>query len=108
MPKNVILVVAAHPDDEVLGCGGSMAKHIMEGDEVHVLILAEGLTSRDETRNLSKTKNSLNKLGNSARQANKVLGSSSVTLHDFHDNRMDSVDLLEIVKVVVLRQAQTR
>ena len=41
-----VLVVAAHPDDEVLGCGGAIARHIEEGDTVTVLILGEGITSR--------------------------------------------------------------
>ena len=41
-----ILVVAAHPDDEILGVGGTIAKHIMAGDTVDVLILGEGQTSR--------------------------------------------------------------
>ena len=41
-----VLVIAAHPDDEVLGCGGAMLKHINSGDEVNVLIMATGLTSR--------------------------------------------------------------
>jgi LmbE family N-acetylglucosaminyl deacetylase len=41
-----VLVVAAHPDDEILGCGGAMARHVGDGDEVHVMIMAEGLTSR--------------------------------------------------------------
>ncbi|SVE07737.1 uncharacterized protein METZ01_LOCUS460591, partial [marine metagenome] len=43
------LVVAAHPDDEVLGCGASIYKWATAGDDVHVLILAEGITSRDIT-----------------------------------------------------------
>ena len=42
-----ILVVAAHPDDEILGCGGTMEVHSRTGDEVYVLILGEGITSRD-------------------------------------------------------------
>ena len=45
-----VLVVAAHPDDEILGCGGTVLRHIAEGDVVHTMIMAEGLTSRDETR----------------------------------------------------------
>ena len=45
-----VLIVAAHPDDEVLGCGATMAKHAKAGDDVHVLILAEGITSRDDKR----------------------------------------------------------
>ena len=42
-----VLVVVAHPDDEVLGCGGTIAKHINNGDSVSVLILADGETSRE-------------------------------------------------------------
>ena len=45
-----ILVVAAHPDDEVLGCGGTIAKHADEGDRVNILIVAEGATSRPLNR----------------------------------------------------------
>ena len=41
-----VLVVAAHPDDEVLGCGGTIARHAEAGDQVQVLIVAEGATSR--------------------------------------------------------------
>ena len=44
-----VLVIAAHPDDEVLGCGGTVARHGDAGDEVHVLIMAEGATSRTGT-----------------------------------------------------------
>ena len=45
-----ILIVAAHPDDEILGVGGTIARHIEAGDEVCVLILGEGQTSRCEKR----------------------------------------------------------
>ena len=41
-----ILIVAAHPDDEVLGCGGTILKHVADGDSVHIVIMAEGITSR--------------------------------------------------------------
>ncbi len=95
-----ILVVAAHPDDEVLGCGGTMAKHIQNGDEVNVLILAEGLTSRDEQREREKRLDELSNLAEAAHEANRLLGAQSLTLYDFPDNRMDSVDLLDIVKVI--------
>ena len=49
-----VLVIAAHPDDEVLGCGGTIARHIKNKDDVHVIILAEGVTSRDKSRNRKK------------------------------------------------------
>ena len=41
-----VLVIAAHPDDEVLGCGGTIARHSEIGDNVQILIVAEGATSR--------------------------------------------------------------
>jgi LmbE family N-acetylglucosaminyl deacetylase len=42
---NKIPVVVAHPDDEVIGCGGAMARLIREGKAVYTLILGEGITS---------------------------------------------------------------
>ena len=42
---NRVLVVAVHPDDEVLGCGGTIAWHDDAGDQVQVLIVADGATS---------------------------------------------------------------
>lgn len=97
---NSILVVAAHPDDEVLGCGGAMVNHIENGDEVHVLILAEGMTSRDLKRNRESRSSDLSTLAQTAKKANDIIGVSSLHLHDFPDNRMDSVDLLDVVKVI--------
>ena len=44
----IVLIVAAHPDDEVLGCGGTIARHVAEGDDVNILIVAEGATSRGD------------------------------------------------------------
>lgn len=98
--SNRILVIAAHPDDEILGCGGTMASHSAKGDEVHVLILAEGLTSRDQVRDRNSHIDELGSLGEDANKANKLLGVTSVTLHDFPDNRMDSLARLDVVKVV--------
>jgi len=95
-----ILVVAAHPDDEVLGCGGSIAKWVKAGDEVHVIIMAEGLTSRDEQRNIANHEKELLRLAETAQQASKVLGVKSIELLDYPDNRMDSVDLLDVVKTI--------
>jgi LmbE family N-acetylglucosaminyl deacetylase len=95
-----ILVVAAHPDDEVLGCGATIAKHAKAGDRVHIVILAEGVTSRDERRDRSLREDDLAGLAGCARRAREILGAASVELHDFPDNRMDCVDLLDIVKVI--------
>ncbi|MGM8366487.1 PIG-L deacetylase family protein [Virgibacillus sp. W0181] len=95
-----VLVIAAHPDDEVLGCGGTMAKHIQNGDNVHSIILAEGITSRDRSRDRETNSERLSELGKAAQKANDILGVNSLKLYDFPDNRMDSLDRLDIVKVI--------
>jgi len=95
-----ILIVAAHPDDEVLGCGGSMAKWSQGGHQVHILIMAEGLTSRDKQRDRKSRKKELLMLGKSAKEASDILNVDSVELLNYPDNRMDSIDLLDIVKSV--------
>jgi len=95
-----VLVVAAHPDDEVLGCGGTILRHISNADTVRILILAEGLTSRDAVRDKDKHRDELSYLHESSARAAKRLGAESVRLCSFPDNRMDSVDLLDVVKEV--------
>lgn len=95
---NRALVVAAHPDDEVLGCGGAMARMVDEGWQVHVLILAEGATSRADRRDRSQHAHELSELERCAHEAGRILGVHDVELDTFPDNRMDSVDLLDVIK----------
>ena len=95
-----VLVIAAHPDDEILGCGGTMAKHCQEGEDVHVLILAEGTTSRATSRAPEQWQSELNALAIAAKEAGRLLGTKAVELHSFPDNRMDSCELLDVVKVI--------
>ena len=92
------LVLAAHPDDEVLGCGGTIARMADEGWQVHVLILAEGATSRAATRDRAGKSDELSALAVSAQRACAILGAASVRLDAFADNRMDGTDLLDVVK----------
>jgi len=98
--KNKILIVAAHPDDEVLGCGGTVSNLIKKGHKAYTLILGEGVTSRDEKRDRNKRKASLDKLKKEAIKANKILGIKDVFLYDFPDNRFDTVAFIDIVKVI--------
>lgn len=91
-----MLVVAAHPDDEVLGCGGTIAWHVARGDHVHVLMLGDGVTGRSAIRKY-KTSKLKKQRETAALEANGVLG-SFVELAGLPDNRFDSVDLLDIVQ----------
>ena len=95
-----ILVVVAHPDDEVLGCGGTIARHVQQGDRVAVIILAEGVTSRAAKRALDQDAEKLQALAAATHRACGILGVDEITLNDFPDNRMDSLPLLDIVKVI--------
>ena len=95
-----ILVIAAHPDDEILGCGGTIAKHTQNGDQVHVLILAEGSTSRDLQRDRGKHQTELSALETAAHQASQILGVTSINFEKLPDNRLDSLDLLDIIKTI--------
>jgi len=95
-----ILIIVAHPDDEVLGCFGTVAKLIKEGYEAYTLILGEGKTSRDEKKIVENRKKDIEVLNKEIQKANNVIGIKKVFTESFPDNRFDSVDLLDIIKVV--------
>ena len=97
---DTILVIAAHPDDEVLGCGGTMARLALEGNDIYTLILGEGITSRDAFRDRTKRENEIVELRKQAEDANKILGVKKVYTYDFPDNRFDTVPLLDIIKTI--------
>lgn len=93
--KNIIAVIAAHPDDEALGAGGTIAKHARNGDAVHILFLADGVGARDDMDGLEErhvaTFNAAKEMG---------VAKENVHFEFFPDNRMDSVALLDVVKKV--------
>jgi LmbE family N-acetylglucosaminyl deacetylase len=95
-----VLVVAAHPDDEILGCGATIAKLVSQGYECYTLILGEGKTSRLNCRKKSEVSEELEQLSIEITNANKIIGVKEVFTADFPDNRFDSVDLLDIVKKI--------
>ena len=100
---NSVFVVAAHPDDEVLGCGGSIARHADAGDHIQVLIVAEGATSRQQQRDRVQVDRELSDLVRAAQKAGEILGASGVELLDLPDNRLDSLDRLDLIKLVEAR-----
>jgi LmbE family N-acetylglucosaminyl deacetylase len=93
------LVIAAHPDDEVLGCGATAARLVMEGHDVHFAILGEGITSRHAQR-ADADEGQVAILHRQAHAAAGKLGVKNLVLHKLPDNRFDTVPLLEIVKLV--------
>lgn len=94
-----VLVIAAHPDDEILGCGATAARLVSEGHDVQFAILGEGLTSRHPERSETNSK-LLEALHQQAQAAAAKLGVKNVVLHRLPDNRLDSVPLLDVVKIV--------
>lgn len=89
-----VLVVAAHTDDEALGCGGTIAKHVASGDEVSAIFMTNGIGSRGENAEES-SRRSLR-----AQNASNILGYRILECFEYPDNQMDSVPLLEVVKSI--------
>jgi len=92
-----ILILVAHPDDEVLGCGGTIAK-MADNGLVHVAFFADGVFSRGGNQ-IAQTQD-LKIRRSRAQKACDILGVKSVIFGDFPDNRMDTIALLDIAKVV--------
>ena len=90
----IVLIIAAHSDDEALGCSGTMAKHVAQGDKVHILFMTDGVASR------IRSKNNTEERLIAAQDAVQILGVSSFTTLNFPDNKMDSIPLLDVVKEV--------
>lgn len=93
--KNYVLVIAAHPDDETLGCAGTLAKHISDGDVVNVVFMTNGLSAR---KDIAETDLQVRNEG--MINAMKVLGVNHYQCFDFPDNKMDSIPLLTVVKAI--------
>ncbi len=102
-----VLVIAAHPDDEVLGCGATIARLGQEGQEVYIAILGEGVTSRYQRREQTD-RALLEALRARGQQVAKMLGSKELFLYSLPDNRYDTVPLLDVIKILedLVRQLQ--
>jgi len=95
-----VLVVAAHTDDEALGCAGTIGRHISDGDQVHLLFMTNGIDSRMlKAQEQRQSQEEIDRL-DVAERAAEVMGVASFTNLRFPDNRMDSVPLLDIVKEI--------
>ncbi len=93
--RHRVLVIAAHADDEILGCGGSLIRHSDEGAEVAALFLTDGVGSRQS----SSTQEAASR-DEALSQAMKIVGVSVYERLNFPDNALDSVPLLSIAQAV--------
>ena len=87
-----ILIIAAHPDDEVLGMGGTIRKLFQNNNKIHLTVMSEGASAQYIDKKMIKIRQ------DSCRKSGKVLGISSFSFFDFPDAKLDSIPQLEINK----------
>jgi LmbE family N-acetylglucosaminyl deacetylase len=91
--KRRVLCIGAHPDDEVLGVGGTLARHADAGGEVYVLIFSEGEEAKVEAaRSVTRVESAL--------AAAAVLGVRDVSFFDFPDQKLDVVPFIDVIKPI--------
>lgn len=88
-----VLVIAAHPDDEVLGCGGTIRRFTTEGHDVYVLILTSGV----ETRYKAAMKGTLRQC---ARRAHAILGTKKIIFEKLPNQLLDTIPILTVIQVI--------
>lgn len=108
--KNKILVIVAHPDDEVLGCGGTIAKLKKEENKIFCLFLGQGKSARYPVspKNKKKIKNEKIVLKKETQQSAKILGISKIFYEDFPDQQYETIPLIKIVKSIENVKKQIR
>lgn len=89
MSSRRILVIAAHPDDELLGCGGTAALHTRAGDQVTIVIACEGESLRYGRGGVGQESH--------IRRAAEVLGVRDIRLLGFSDQRLDTLTLTDVI-----------
>lgn len=95
--KNKILVISPHPDDEVLGCGGTIAKYSDEGDEVYLCIVTKAYTPDWSMEFIENRPEEVKK-------ANRILGIKKTYFLDFPTVKLDTIpqkDLNEAISKVI-------
>ena len=98
---NRLMAIVAHPDDEILGLGGTLHKIKLETNcEIKVIILGEGITSRTSKPHNDEIKNKLKIHQNNILQAKRIIGYDYLSTYQLPDNQFDSIPLLSIIKII--------
>src|SRR5437867_629235 len=97
-----VLAICAHPDDEILGLGGTLARHSERGDNVFVLIFADGQFKRDSSPA------GIKKRQDQAKRACSIIGVKKVEFLNFTDQRLDIVPLVDIITKIESAIKRTR
>ena len=96
MKKKKVLICVAHRDDETIGCGGTISKHVANGDKVYCLSMTDGVSARIKKRNNDEKIRLQNSI-----KASKILGFNWIDINEqFEDNEMDKVSLLSVIKII--------
>ncbi len=90
---STVVVVAAHPDDEILGAGATLAQHVDRGDDVHAIVLSEGASSR-------YSDNGAIDLAVAANRSAEVIGFASMRLMNLPDQRLDGMALIDVIQLL--------
>jgi len=93
VPGTRVVVIGAHPDDELLGAGGTLARHVLAGDEVHAIVIADGAGSRYPDQMITT-------LEKDAQRAAQTIGFASLRLQALPDQRLDTVPFIELTQLI--------
>lgn len=101
MKNKKVLVIAAHPDDEVLGCGATLSKLSKKNCNIRVIFLSDGETSRvNSKKKANKIGKEIKQRQTQAKQAAKILGIKSIKFFKFPDNKLDKIEQIKINKII--------
>tara|TARA_R110000850_G_scaffold233302_1_gene358222 strand:- start:183 stop:872 length:690 start_codon:yes stop_codon:yes gene_type:complete len=95
-----VLVVGAHPDDEIIGLGGTLRKHVLNGDEVYAHILTDGHSSRSGYELSSDVKNTMARRNEAAEKSAEIIGFKDLFLEPLPDQALDTLPMVELVKTI--------
>jgi LmbE family N-acetylglucosaminyl deacetylase len=87
---NKVLCIVAHPDDEVLGLGGTLIKHSINKDSVNIVFFADGEGAKDKQKNINRL--------NNAEKCSKIMGTNIYKIFDYPDQKLDTVPKLDIIQ----------